>query len=399
MRQLNKLKVAITVGIVLLIIIAIVAVVLKFNNTTYISKETSTKTIFTKHEHINNGEKENSNTENSSDKEIIIIDDNKSNEKNDKNKNVTDKENKGENTNNNQVKENEEFIEVSETVYALATVNVRDCDSIHAKKIGTLNYGDSVNRIEIGKNGWSKIKYNKNIAYVSSEYLSKDKPKPIEHHDVEIEIDNNRKIDPNKPMVALTFDDGPNPISTPRILDILEKHKVVATFFDLGINMKNYPDITKREKAIGCEVGSHTYAHKNLNNLSEKEIQDDINSAASVYENTLGEKLKLVRPPYGNANSKVKATLDDYALINWDVDTLDWKNKNADSILKEIRNYKNLDGRVILMHSIYGSTADAVEKLVPELINKGYQLVTVSEMAKYKGCKLQTGNIYYDFIK
>lgn len=397
MRQLNKLKVAITVGIVLLIIIAIVAVVLKFNNTTYISKETSTKTIFTKHEHINNGEKENSNTENSSDKEIIIIDDNKSNEKNDENKNVTDKENKGENTNNNQVKENEEFTEVCEIVYALATVNVRDCDSIHAKKIGTLNYGDSVNRIEIGKNGWSKIKYNKNIAYVSSEYLSKDKPKPIEHHDVEIKIDNNRKIDPNKPMVALTFDDGPNPMSTSRILDTLEKHKVVATFFDLGINMKNYPNITKREKAIGCEVGSHTYAHKNLNNLSEKEIQDDINSAAAVYENTLGEKLKLVRPPYGNANSKVKATLD-YPLINWDVDTLDWKSRNVDSILKEIRSYKSLDGRVILMHSIYGSTADAVEKLVPELINKGYQLVTVSEMVKYKGYKLQTGNIYYNFI-
>ena len=391
MRQLNKLKVAITVGIVLLIIIVIVAVVLKFNNNTYISKETSTDTIATSYEH-NNWEK--SNTENNSEKEIIVIDD-INNKKADENKNVT---NKAENSNNNQVKENEEFTKINETVYAIATVNVRDRDTKYANKIGSLNYGDGVNRIGIGKNGWSKIKYNKNIAYVSSEYLSKNKPKPIEHHDVEIEIDNNRKIDPNKPMVALTFDDGPNPISTPRILDILEKHKVVATFFDLGTCMKKYPNITKREKAIGCEVGSHTYGHKNLNNLSEKEIQDDINSAVAVYENTLGEKLKLVRTPYGNANNKVKATLDDYVLINWDVDTLDWKSKNADSILKEIRNYKSLDGRIILMHSIYGTTADAVEKLVPELINKGYQLVTVSEMAKYKGYKLQTGNIYYDFM-
>ena len=197
-------------------------------------------------------------------------------------------------------------------------------------------------------------------------------------------------------MVALTFDDGPNPIATPRILDILEKHKAVATFFDLGTCMRSYPNITKREKAIGCEIGSHTYSHKNLNNLTEKEIQDDINAAASIYENTLNEKLRLVRTPYGNANNTVKATLD-YALINWDVDTLDWKTKNANSILKEIRSYKSLDGRIILMHSIYNSTADAVETLVPELKNKGYQLVTVSELAKYKGYKLKTGNIYYNF--
>lgn len=396
MRQLNKLKVAITVGIVLLIIIATVAVIFICHNNTYFSKETNTNTIFTKHSNSNSGQEENNNNLENSNKEIIIIDDNKNNEKTDENKNSIDKENKQENANDNKNKENEVFTDVNETVYALATVNVRDGDSIHAKKLGSLNYGDGVNRIGIGKNGWSKVKYNKNIAYISSEYLSKDKPKPIEHHDVEISVDSKRKIDPNKPMVALTFDDGPNPTATPRILDTLEKHKAVATFFDLGISMRNYPNITKRERAIGCEVGSHTYSHKNLDNLSEKEIQDDINAAASIYENTLGEKLKLVRPPYGNANNKVKATLN-YPLINWDVDTLDWKSRNADSILKEIRRYKSLDGRVILMHSIYGSTADAVEKLVPELIKKGYQLVTVSEMVKYKEYKLQTGNIYYNF--
>lgn len=302
-----------------------------------------------------------------------------------------------ENKDNSKIQNNKEnFVETNETVYAIATVNVRDNDSIHAKKIGSLNYGDSVNRIGIGNNGWSKVNYNEKIAYISSEYLSKEKPKPIEHHDIDITVNSNRKIDPNKPMVALTFDDGPNPTATPRILDTLEKYNAVATFFDLGTCMKKYPDITRREKSIGCEVGSHTYSHKNLNNLSEKEIQDEINAAVSIYENTLGEQLKLVRPPYGNANYKVKATVN-YALINWDVDTLDWKSRNVDSILKEIRSYKSLDGRIILMHSIYTSTADAVEVLIPELLNKGYQLVTVSELAKYKGYNLQTGTIYYNF--
>ena len=332
---------------------------------------------------------------NNLEKECIFLD----NKKKDNETSNTSKQTeiKNENKDNVQIENDKvSFAETNETVYAIDTVNVRDGDSIHAKKIGLLNYGDSVNRIGIGSNGWSKVNYNKKVAYVSSEYLSKEKPKPIEHNDIEITVDPNRKIDPNKPMVALTFDDGPNPIATPRILDTLEKYKVVATFFDLGTCMRTYPNITKREKTIGCEIGSHTYSHKNLNNLSEKEIQDDINAAASIYENTLGEKLKLVRTPYGNANNKVKATLN-YALINWDIDTLDWKSRNADSILKEIRNYKSLDGRIILMHSIYNSTADAVETLVPELINKGYQLVTVSELAKYKGYTLQTGTIYYNF--
>lgn len=390
MRQLNKLKVAITAGIILLIIIAIVALVLKLNNNTYFSKEASIDTV------INNANEnipiKNENNSGNTNKEFIIIDDNKNSNNNNETNNINN-ENIDKNGKN---KENEEFTNINETVYAMSSINVRDRDSKYANKIGMLNYGDSVNRTGIGKNGWSRVQYNKKIAYVSSEYLSKNKPKPIEHHDIEFNINSNRKIDPNKPMVALTFDDGPNPIATPRILDTLEKHKAVATFFDLGTCMRSYPNITKREKAIGCEIGSHTYSHKNLNNLTEKEIQDDINAAASIYENTLNEKLRLVRTPYGNANNTVKATLD-YALINWDVDTLDWKTKNANSILKEIRSYKSLDGRIILMHSIYNSTADAVETLVPELINKGYQLVTVSELAKYKGYKLETGNIYYNF--
>lgn len=376
MKHLNKLKVTIAIGIVLLIIIAIIFIIFICNNSTYISKETSTDSLSTKYGKGNNEEKNNN-------KEIIILDNNKNNE------NV-------ENALSEEKAENKTFTDVNETVYATASVNVRDKDSKYANKIGSLNYGDSINRIGIGKNGWSKVKYSKGVAYVSSEYLSKNKPKPIEHHDIEIEVNETRKIDPKKPMVALTFDDGPNPNATPKILDTLEKYKAVATFFDLGTCMRSYPNITKREKAIGCEVGSHTYSHKDLNNLSEKEIQDDINAAASIYENTLGEKLKLVRPPYGNANGTVKATLD-YAIINWDVDTLDWKTKNVNSILKEIRSYKSLDGRVILMHSIYNSTADTIEILVPELIKKGYQLVTISEMAKYKGYKLQTGNIYYNF--
>ena len=208
----------------------------------------------------------------------------------------------------------------------------------------------------------------------------------------------NRKIDPKKPMVAITFDDGPNNTATPKILNTLEKYGVVATFFDLGQNITYFPKVVKREEAIGCEVASHTYAHKNLNTLSAKQIQKDLNKAVKAYEDVLGHKPALVRPPYGNANATVKKTIN-YPLINWDIDTLDWKSRNAKKILKEIHKYSDYDGRIILMHGIYDSTADAVATLVPELINKGYQLVTVSEMAQYKGVTLKPGKVYLNFRK
>ena len=207
----------------------------------------------------------------------------------------------------------------------------------------------------------------------------------------------NRKINAKKPMVALTFDDGPNGTATPKILNTLEKYGVVATFFDLGQNIANYPKVVKREEELGCEVASHTYSHKNLNTLSTKQIQNDLNKAIKAYENVLGHKPALVRPPYGNANATVKKAIN-YPLINWDIDTLDWKSRNASKILNEVHKYSDYDGRIILMHGIYDSTADAVAKLVPELINKGYQLVTVSELAEYKGYTLKPGKVYLNLL-
>ena len=218
-----------------------------------------------------------------------------------------------------------------------------------------------------------------------------------EKETVNVPVSKDRKIDSSKPMVALTFDDGPGK-STTKILNTLEKYNVVATFFDLGQNMLNNPSTVKREEAIGCEVESHTYAHKNLNKLSATQIKEDMKKAENAFEKVLGHKPHLVRPPYGNANATVKNTLK-YPLINWDIDTLDWKSRNADSIMKEIHKYSSYDGRIILMHGIYDSTAEAVARLVPELINKGYQLVTVSEMAKYKGVTLKTGTVYLNFRK
>lgn len=263
-----------------------------------------------------------------------------------------------------------------------------------------LNISDNSTNIELQENTSAVNSEEKNSEVKTEtkkekEDTDKNTETATENESVNISVSKDRKIDPSKPMVAITFDDGPGKATT-KILNTLEKYNVVATFFDLGSNMLNSPSTVKREEKIGCEVGSHTYSHKNLNKLSASAIQEDMKKAENAFEKVLGHKPHLVRPPYGNANATVKSALK-YPLINWDIDTLDWKSRNADSIMKEIHKYKDYDGRIILMHGIYDSTAEAVAKLVPELINKGYQLVTVSEMAKYKDVTLKAGTVYLNF--
>lgn len=275
--------------------------------------------------------------------------------------------------------------------YASAIVNVRADATINSKKLGTLKEGEPITIIEnLGE--WTKVLYHGEEAYVKSDYLSRKK---LMHETVELNI-KDRGIDPSKPMVAITYDDGPNPVATPRILDTLEKYNAVATFFDLGQLVNTYPAIVRREEALNCEVGNHTYSHANLNILSEEELESEIQKSEAAFEKVLGHKTTLFRPAYGNANMTVKEIVN-YPLITWNVDSLDWKSRNKNKILEEIRRIQNYDGKIILLHSIYESTADATEVLVPELIEKGYQLVTVSELAYYKGKTLETGKVYRNF--
>ena len=207
---------------------------------------------------------------------------------------------------------------------------------------------------------------------------------------------NNRTIDPEKPMVALTFDDGPDPKRTIKMLEILEKHNAVATFFDIGNLMEKYPEVVQKEIEAGCDVGGHTYSHVNLNSLSKDEVKKDVNNLKNAYAEATGLELKYIRPTYGNANSMVRSVIDT-PIINWCVDSLDWKHRNADKVIEEIMNTSNFDGKIILMHVIYDSTIEAVDRLIPMLIEDGYQIVTITEMAEAKGYDLQDGKIYYQF--
>ena len=204
-----------------------------------------------------------------------------------------------------------------------------------------------------------------------------------------------RKIDKNKKMVALTYDDGPS-IYTPRILKTLKENNSVATFFVVGNRVPMYSDTVKKAYDMGCEIGNHTYEHKSLPNLSETEVKRQISKTNKVVKKAIGEKPVIMRPTGGATNANVKQWVGMPSII-WSIDTLDWKTRNADSTKKAVLDHVK-DGDIVLMHDLYSATASASETIIPELVKRGYQLVTVSELAECRGGMKETG-AYYSFRK
>lgn len=205
------------------------------------------------------------------------------------------------------------------------------------------------------------------------------------------EVERASLIDPTKPMIALTFDDGPGRYSK-QFADLLAEYNGHATFFVLGTNVPTFSESLKYVYEMGNEIGSHTQSHKNLNLLSESGIRTEIDDAAEAIKEAIGAYPTVIRTPYGNANSKVMSIIDG-PMIKWSVDTLDWKSRNAASVKNEIlENTK--DGDIVLLHEIYGTTYDAVKMALPELAAKGYQFVTVSELMRYRGVESTPEHIY-----
>ena len=204
-----------------------------------------------------------------------------------------------------------------------------------------------------------------------------------------------RKIDKNKKMVALTYDDGPS-IYTPRILKTLKENNSVATFFVVGNRVPTYSDTVKKAHDMGCEIGNHTYEHKSLPNLSETEVRRQISRTNKNGKKVTGQTPVIMRPTGGATNANVKQWVGMPSII-WSVDTLDWKTRNADSTRRAVLN-RVKDGDIVLMHDLYSATATASETIIPELVRRGYQLVTVSELAECRGGMKETG-AYYSFRK
>ena len=200
--------------------------------------------------------------------------------------------------------------------------------------------------------------------------------------------------DKHKTRIALTFDDGPGEY-TDQLLDCLEENNAHATFFMLGQNVESWESTVQRMVDIGCEIGSHSYDHPDLLSLSEEEIQNQFQKTDDALKQACGQPASVARAPYGSANQTVYDIVQK-PFFMWSLDTQDWSLLNVDADYNAVMNGDLTDGSIILMHDIHEPSVQAAVKLIPDLLEKGYKLMTVSELAEAKGVDLQYAS-YTDF--
>lgn len=205
------------------------------------------------------------------------------------------------------------------------------------------------------------------------------------------------EIDPSKPMVALTYDDGPSKESTLRILKTLKENGGRATFFMVGSRAQKYEATVRQMVEQGCEVANHTYDHTLMTKVDPAELERQLALTNQVVANAGGVTPVLMRPCGGATNDVGMGVAGAISMpaILWSVDTLDWKTRDADATVSAVLDHVK-DGDIVLMHDLYETAAQASEVIIPELINRGYQLVTVSELASYRG-GMTPGQSYYKF--
>ena len=193
-----------------------------------------------------------------------------------------------------------------------------------------------------------------------------------------------RKHENSEMKIALTFDDGPHPRYTPKILEILKKYDIKATFFTVGINAYYYPETYKSVLDSGHEIGNHTYTHPKVSKIEKGRLRREIEDCEDILYELAEYKTKLFRPPEGMIDSDILDLISDldYSIILWDIDTRDWAHTPAEIIADNVINNIS-SGDIILMHDYIGvnsPTCDALELFIPELLKKGYKFVVISEL-------------------
>jgi peptidoglycan/xylan/chitin deacetylase (PgdA/CDA1 family) len=180
----------------------------------------------------------------------------------------------------------------------------------------------------------------------------------------------------------MTFDDGPSEKLTPRLLNLLATHHIKATFFVIGQNVADHPEIVQRAAREGHEIANHSWSHPNLGKMSDEGVRHELQKTDDAIKNAIGRRPTLLRPPYGSISSRQKKWIHDefgYQIILWDVDPLDWKRPGpavvCNRIVKETR-----AGSIVLSHDIHPGTIEAMPSTFDQLEAKGFKFVTVSEL-------------------
>jgi len=190
-------------------------------------------------------------------------------------------------------------------------------------------------------------------------------------------------VQTDKPQIALTFDAAWGNEDTAEILSILKKHDVHVTFFMTGGWVESYPDDVKAILAAGHDLGNHSENHKNMSQLNTEQMREELTAVHEKVKNLTGYEMFLFRPPYGDYSNEVIQTATDlgYYSIQWDVDSLDWKDYGAASIVDTVTGHKHLgNGSIILCHNGAKYTAQALDDLITTLQDQGYEFVRVSDL-------------------
>lgn len=184
------------------------------------------------------------------------------------------------------------------------------------------------------------------------------------------------------PYVAMTFDDGPNATLTPKLLDLLAAHHMKATFFVVGQNAAEYPEILKRAAREGHEIANHSWSHPNLGKMGDDAVRRELQKTDDAIKAAIGARPALMRPPYGSITARQKSWISElfgYKIIIWDVDPLDWKRPGPSLVTRRILE-ETRPGSIILAHDIHPLTIEAMPATFDQLEAKGFQFVTVSEL-------------------
>lgn len=242
------------------------------------------------------------------------------------------------------------------------------------------------------QDGWQEV--NGSTYYFNSNGYILTGWQTIDDKDCYFDEDGKYDETKQRPMIALTFDDGPGEY-TEELLNCLVENNAKATFFMLGQNVEAYPEIAKKVSDAGMELGNHSYSHPDLVTIGAEAAAQQVSNTDAALKVATGFEATVMRPPGGSFNDSVKAAID-HPLIIWSIDTRDWATKSEDQTYQVVMDNAQ-DGSVVLMHDIHEWSVKAAIRMIPDLIAKGFKLVTVSELAEAKGKTLQSGNAYYYF--
>lgn len=242
------------------------------------------------------------------------------------------------------------------------------------------------------QDGWQEV--NGSTYYFNSNGYILTGWQTIDDKDCYFDEDGKYDETKQRPMIALTFDDGPGEY-TEELINCLVENNAKATFFMLGQNVEAYPEIAKELSDAGMELGNHSYSHPDLVTIGADATAQQVSNTDAALKAATGFEATVMRPPGGSFNDSVKAAID-HPLIIWSIDTRDWATKSEDQTYQVVMDNAQ-DGSVVLMHDIHEWSVKAAIRMIPDLIAKGFKLVTVSELAEAKGKTLQSGNAYYYF--